>query len=67
MSEVMEPNLAFTTIRDYVCSECWQQLISIGAEGHNLDVVCGTNQEHHGFVRRSGIERRVNESFAGFN
>jgi hypothetical protein len=62
MSEVMEPNLAFTTIRDYVCSECWQQLISISAEGHNLNVVCGTNPEHAGFVRRSGIERKANES-----
>ena len=62
MSEIMEPNLALTTVRDYVCSNCWEQLIAIPAEGHNLEVVCGTKQEHHGFVRRTFIERRSNES-----
>jgi hypothetical protein len=58
----MAAELALSTVRDYVCSNCWEQLIAIPAEGHNLDVVCGTNQEHRGFVRRSGIERRINES-----
>lgn len=62
MSEIMAAELALSTVRDYVCSNCWEQLIAIPAEGHNLEVVCGTNQEHHGFVRRTFVMRRSNES-----
>lgn len=59
----MQPELALSTVRDYVCSRCYGQLVALSGNGHLLRVEC-TNHCGGGFVTRQYAEAQKQASAA---
>jgi hypothetical protein len=63
MVEPMDLHWALLTIRDYVCSNCWRDLIQLPANNQKWLVQCRSCQEQtKGFVTKYFAESRRAES-----